>query len=64
VSTTPKVRLNATVIVNNSVLSVVPIDLRWSDQDDALYMVDVAGRGLVQILMDPFPIGGGTRAFR
>jgi hypothetical protein len=63
-STTQKTVLNATITVNTSVVAAIPVDLRWSDQDDALYMVDVASRGLVQILMDPFPIGGATRSFQ
>ncbi len=35
--------------------TVVPSELRYSDADGWLYLVDIANRGLVPIPLDPFP---------
>jgi hypothetical protein len=34
---------------------VMPVDLRFSPENDTLYMVDITGRGLVPITFDPMP---------
>jgi hypothetical protein len=63
-STTPKAVVNASIAVNQQVVASIPADLRWSDDDDMLYMVDVASRGLLQIPVDPWPISGISRSFQ
>jgi hypothetical protein len=63
-SPTAKMTMNASVVVNEQVVSSIPVDLRWSDGDDTLYMVDISSRGLVQIPVDPFPTGGVSRSFQ
>jgi hypothetical protein len=40
---------------SGALVAVVPGDLRWSDTDSMLYLVDVAARGLIEIPVDPFP---------
>jgi hypothetical protein len=62
--TTPKTVANASISVNQQVLAAIPVDLRWSDDDDTLYMVDIASRGLVQIPVDPWPINGISRSYQ
>jgi hypothetical protein len=63
-ATTPKTVVNASISVNQQVVASIPVDLRWSESDDTLYMVDIASRGLVQIPVDPWPIGGVSRFFQ
>jgi len=61
---TSKAVTNASLSVNEQVIASLPLDLRWSDTDDMLYMVDVASRGLLQIPVDLFDPGGITRSFQ
>lgn len=63
-SSAPKAVVNASVAVNQQVIASIPVDLRWSDGDDRLYVVDIASRGLLQIPVDPWPIGGVSRTFQ
>jgi hypothetical protein len=64
VTATPKTVMNSSVSVNQQVLASLPVDLSWSDIDDTLYMVDIASRGLLPIVMDPWPLSGVSRSFQ
>jgi hypothetical protein len=63
-TSTPKTTMNASITVNSQVVASIPVDLRWSQDDGTLYMVDIASRGLLQIGVDPWPINGVSRSFQ
>jgi hypothetical protein len=48
-----KAELNASIQVNEQVVASLPVDLRWSNGDFRLYMVDIAYHGLVPIRVAP-----------
>lgn len=64
IETTPKTVLNASVSVNTQIVASIPVDLKWSQDDQTLYMVDVASRGLLPITVDPWAISGVSRSFQ
>jgi hypothetical protein len=64
IPTTVKTTLNASITVNSQVVASIPVDLKWSQGDDMLYMVDIASRGLLQIAVDPWPINGVSGSFQ
>lgn len=54
-SATPKMFLDATAGRFGTVPGTQPIDLRYNDVDQRLYMIDMASRGLLPIPLDGFP---------
>ncbi|HEX2676764.1 MAG TPA: hypothetical protein VHM19_08995, partial [Polyangiales bacterium] len=59
-SNTPKLVLDATSTTYDRLHGVLPVDLRYNDVDQTLYMVDMSARGLITIPLDGFPAAIGS----
>jgi hypothetical protein len=51
----PKLILDATAISDGNVRGVLPVQLKYNDIDQQLYVVDVTSRGLIPVPLDTFP---------
>jgi uncharacterized membrane protein YgcG len=54
-STVPKLILDASSLSGATVYGVLPVELKYSDIDQHLYVVDVTARGLIPVPLAPFP---------
>lgn len=54
--TTAKAATTASLSLNQQVVAAIPVDVRWSNEDDTLYVVDIASRGLIPLSVDPYPV--------
>jgi hypothetical protein len=54
-SAAPKLILDVTALSGATVFGVLPVELKYNDLDQNLYVVDITARGLIPVPLAPFP---------